>query len=118
MMKTLVLVLLGCLTGLSFAHEIGHSAGNSLASLSQMAKRHAQKVCVQRSDRDRLLCERAQVRSMAETVASVPELRPAGVSPDAFAAMIEVRAAASPSTRWSVNAAADENRVDCRVDVC
>lgn len=118
MTKILVLVVLGAFAGVSAAHEIRGPAPADLQGLAQMARLQAQKNCSDRAERERSFCEAVQIRSLAEAAASVPALRPARLSPEAFAGLIEASAGAgNPGGRLTSSAAASPG-IDCRINVC
>jgi hypothetical protein len=116
MMKLLSILLLGCLANASFAHELSSQDRKYLANLGQMMKLHAQKDCALRPIRERSSCETEQIKSLAETAASLPGLRYADISAAEFAAMIEASARAYQS--GPANAAFAEVTIDCRRNVC
>ena len=118
MTKILVLMLLLGMAGASAAHEIRNQAPTSLLGLGQMAKLQAQKNCADRSGRDQSLCEVEQIRSLAETAASLPALRPARLSPAEFATLIEATAGMSDPGGRRMSSAGASQGIDCRVNVC
>lgn len=118
MMKLFAMLVLIVVAGASSAHEISRKDQKSLLWLSQMAGLHAQKTCALAADNERSRCQAEQVKSLAETAASLPGLRPADISAGQFAAMIEYQATVRPQASWLGNAAQARSSVDCRIDVC
>ena len=118
MTRLLAIMLLGFLAAPSFAHEISSQDRKNLDGLSQMARLHAQKACNRGSERNRVTRQAEQIRSLAETAASVPALRPGNISPGEFVAMIENNAGSGMRGDWRASFAHEESQVDCRVNVC
>jgi len=115
-MKLLFAMIFGFMTASSFAHEIGSQDRKNLNWLAQMAISHAIKICSGRPEY--VSCRNQQIRTLAETAATVPGLVGINVSPTEFAALVERQAFTSNHAVRQTPAVLGASTVDCRIDVC
>jgi hypothetical protein len=111
MKKQIVIFLAYCIASLGQAAEGRSLEGATLAWMSQTARLQAQKTCLRLNADSRPLCEAQQLKSLAETAASLHAFRPAHLSPREFATLIEQHA----KNTYLFDA---DRPTDCRIDVC
>lgn len=117
-MKTLITMCLLWVTSVSCAQELNGQDWKTLTWLSQTARVHAQKTCAGRAEKLRPACEAEQMKSLAESAASLTAFVPANISPRDFAWMIENQARSGGQLGLHRQAGYETSNLDCRVNVC